>query len=183
MKKSLIKIIKFIGVGIVILYPFAVFFALKKRIALRFFALLLLVLAGISFVRNKNIWFFICVLLLGLGLAVYNNDIFLKLYPVLMNISMCLMFALSLRTKPLMEKFAAKMGYVLNEKQKEYAKFMTCVWAIFMFCIAVISFGTVFLSDSIWVLFNGLISYVLIGMMMLIEFVVRKKVIDVRKDK
>lgn len=133
--------------------------------------------------RNKNIWVFICILLLGGGLVIYNNDVFLKLYPVLMNISMCLMFALSLCTKPLMEKFATKMGYVLNEKQKKYTKHMTCVWAIFMFGMTMISFGTVFLSDEIWVLFNGLISYVLIGTMMFIEFIIRKKVVDVRKDK
>ena len=183
LKKSLIKIIKILSIGFTILYPFCVFVALKKSIDLRFLVLLLLTAAAISFIRNKNMWIFLCVLLFGLGLLIYNNDIFLKLYPVLMNLSICLMFALSLRETPLAEKFAKKMGYDLESKQKEYARYVTYAWAIFMFCLTIISLITVFLSNEIWVVFNGLISYGLIATMMGVEFVVRKKVMNVHRDK
>ena len=174
LKKSLIKIIKIFGIGFTFLYPFAVFFALQRHITIRFFALLLVITAGVTFVRNKNIWIFVCVLLFGIGLIVFKDTIFLKLYPVLMNISVCLMFALSLRDTPLIEKFAKQFGYKLDEKQQKYTKQATHAWALFMFCLAVISFVTVFLSDEIWVRFNRLISYVLIGTMMFIEFIIRK---------
>ena len=183
LKKSLIKIIKIVGIGFIILYPFVVFLALKKHMALRFLALLLLVVAGTSFVRNKNIWIFFCVLLFSAGLVIFNDAIFLKLYPVLMNISVCLMFALSMRDVPLIEKFAKKMGYNLDKNQKEYTKKATCVWAIFMFLLSVISLITVFLSNEIWVMFNGLISYILIAIMMGAEFLVRKRLLNVRRNK
>ena len=125
----------------------------------------------------------LCISLLGLGLVLYNNDIFLKLYPVLMNLGVCVMFALSLSGTPLIEKFAEKMGYHLGAEQKEYTKRVTCAWAIFMFCMTIISLITVFLSNEVWVVFNGLISYILISIMMGIEFMVRKKVINVHRDK
>lgn len=183
LKKSLIKIIKILGIGFTILYPFIVFLALKKHVVVRFLGLLLLAAAGISFVRHKNIWIFICVLLFGAGLIVFNDDIFLKLYPVLMNTSACLMFALSLRETPLVEKIAKKMGYSLDTQQKEYTRHVTCAWAIFMFLLAIVSFITVFLSNETWVLFNGLISYILIAIMIGVEFLVRKRFMNVRGNK
>jgi uncharacterized membrane protein len=42
---------------------------------------------------------------------------------------------------------------------------------------------TVFLSDEVWVLFNGLISYVLIAIMIGVEFIIRKRFINVRGGK
>lgn len=183
LKKSLIKIIKVLGIGFAFIYPFVVFFALKQQVAVQLLVLLLLVAAGLGFVRHKNIIILLCVLLFGLGLAIFNDDIFLKLYPVLMNVSICCMFALSLRGTPLITKFAKKMGYVLDAEQQEYTKRATIAWAIFMFCLAIVSLVTVFLSDEVWTVFNGLISYVLIGMMMGVEFIVRKKVANASRSK
>lgn len=100
-----------------------------------------------------------------------------------MNFSMSLIFALSLLGTPLIEKFAQKMGYNLGTEQKEYTRRFTCVWAIFMLCLAIFSFITVFLPYKIWVIFNGLISYLLIATMVGIEFVIHKKVINVHRDK
>ena len=124
-----------------------------------------------------------CILLLGAGLIIFNDNIFLKLYPVLMNSGICLMFALSLRGIPLVERFAKKMGYILDAKQKEYARCATFAWAVFMFCMTIVSFITVFLSDEIWVMFNGLISYILIAIMIGIEFIVRKRHMNVHRNK
>ena len=183
LKKSLIKIIKIIGIGFTILYPFVVFVALEKSIDMRFLALMLLAVAGISLSRNRNIWVFLCILSFAFGLLIYKNEIFLKMYPVLMNLGMCFIFALSLRGTPLIEKFAKKMGYNLDDKQKEYTKHVTCAWAIFMMGLAIISLITVFLSNKVWVIFNGLISYVLIASMMGVEFVIRKRVINAGRDK
>ena len=183
LKKSLIKIIKILGIAFTVLYPFVVFYALKKHLAVRALALLLLTVGGISFVRNKNKWLFLCVLLCGIGLIICNNDIFLKIYPVLMNISVCLMFALSLHDVPLIEKFALKTGHKLNFEQRKYTRAATRTWAIFMLCLTMISLATVFLSNEIWVMFNGLISYILIAIMMGVEFIVRKKVKNANTDK
>lgn len=100
-----------------------------------------------------------------------------------MNLSVCFIFALSLRGTPLIEKIAKKMGHNLGPKQKEYTRRVTLAWVIFMLCLAIISLITVFLSNEIWVVFNGLISYVLIAIMIGVEFVIRKKVTNVHGDK
>ena len=175
LKKSLIKIIKIIGIIFTVLYPFIVFFALKKQVAVRIFALLLLAVGGWNFVQNKNKYMFGCVLLLCGCIAFFNQDIFVKLYPVLMNFAMCAIFALSLSRTPLIEQFAKRMGYTLNDKKQLYARHATIAWAIFMGIIGIFSLITVFLSDEIWVLYNGLISYILIALMFGIEFVIRKR--------
>jgi len=93
------------------------------------------------------------------------------------------MFALSLRNTPLIEKFAKKIGYTIDAKQQKYTRNATIAWSVFMFCLTVISFTTVFLSDEIWTVFNGLISYVLIAMMMCIEFIIHKKVNNANANK
>ena len=117
-------------------------------------------------------------------LCFFNQEIFLKLYPVLMNASVCAIFALSLRKTPLITQFAQKMRKEpLDEKTLTYTKDATMAWAIFMLINTILSLITVFLSNEIWVLFNGLISYVLIAIMMGVEFIVRKKVMNVHADK
>ena len=65
----------------------------------------------------------------------------------------------------------------LSEKGIVYAKKATYAWVIFMYALTCISCITVFLSTEIWALFNGLISYILIGVMFAAEFVVRRKVL------
>lgn len=183
LKKSLIKLIKTLAIGFTVFYPFIVFFVLKKHMPVRFLALFLLTIAGMTFIRNKNIWIFACLLLFSTGLIIFNDNVFLKLYPVLMNINVGLMFALSLHNTPLVEKFARKMGYNLNTEQKRYAKNATCAWAVFMLCLTIVSFITIFLSDEAWVLFNGLISYILIAIMMGTEFIIRKRFVNVHRNK
>ena len=62
----------------------------------------------------------------------------------------------------------------LDKNQLTYTRKATVVWAIFMFFNTVISLITVFLSTKIWVLYNGFISYILIGIMMTTEYIIRK---------
>jgi len=175
--KRLLTIITRFFFGIfVVAYPFAVFYALKQEIATRFIGLVLLVLVSFSFLRNKNKYIFILGLVLSFLVILFNQDVFLKLYPVLMNLGLGCIFALSLRKTPVITQFAQKMQKrPLNTKTIIYTKHATIAWAIFMFVNTVLSFITVFLSDRIWVLYNGFISYILIGIMMLGEYIVRKR--------
>jgi uncharacterized membrane protein len=129
-----------------------------------------------SFLRNKNKYFFILGLTLSFVVIFFNQDIFLKLYPVLMNASVFTIFWLSLYKTPLITQFAKKLQkQPLNEYAIKYTKNATLAWTIFMAVNTVISFITVFLSDEIWALYNGFISYILIGTMMLIEYIIRKR--------
>lgn len=176
--KKLLTIITKIIFGIfVIAYPFMIFYALQQNIAVRFVGLILLISVAISFIRNRNKYILAGGLLLVSLVIFFNQELFLKLYPVLMNTSMCAIFALSLQKTPLITKFAQKMQTKpLNQSELDYTKHATFAWAIFMFVNTVISLITVFLSNEIWTLYNGFISYILIGTMMFAEYIIRKKV-------
>ena len=63
----------------------------------------------------------------------------------------------------------------IKPKALEYTKKLTYVWTIFAFVNWIISFTTVFLSETIWILYNGIISYALIGIFFAVEYVVRLK--------
>lgn len=100
-----------------------------------------------------------------------------------MNIGGCAIFALSLRKTPIITQFAMKTHQVLDRNTLLYTRHATRAWAIFMGVNAIISFLTVFLSDEIWMLYNGFISYILIARTMLVEYIVRKKVLHDKSDK
>jgi len=177
LKKLLTIITKILFSIFVIAYPFMIFYALQQNIAVKFIGIILLMAVMFSFLRNKNKYIFVIGLILCFFGVFFNQEIFLKLYPVLMNASVCGIFALSLRKTPLITQFAQKMQKTpLYEYKLNYTKRATIAWAIFMFANTIISLITVFLSNEIWTLYNGFISYVLIGIMMLSEYIVRKRV-------
>ena len=175
MNQTVNKILKVIGVIFALLYPFCVFLLLNSGVSMRFMSLLLLVLVLSGFLRSQK-KIFLCVgLVLILGLLIFDNDLFLRLYPVCMNALICFSFLISLRGKPLITVFAEKMGNKATPEMLSYTKKATVAWGVFMFINTAISFFTLFLPLDIWTLYNGLISYILIGMMFGIEYLIRRR--------
>ena len=182
MKKNQSKILKVLGVCLTLLYPFVVFFALQREVPLRFIALLLGIVVVTNFLRSSVKFF--SFLILGLGLSgflyFFNDVLFFKLYPVFMNFLFAFSFTLSLfgGREPLIMKFAKHMGYdVKNVDVILYTRKVTLAWSIFLFLNTLISFVTVFLPNTVWMLYNGFISYVLIGLMMSVEYIIRRRII------
>ena len=174
--KKLLTIITRIFLGaFVIAYPFVIFYTLQQNIALKFIGLILLMAVIFSFIRNKNKYLFVMGLVLCFLVIFFNQEIFLKFYPVLMNAGVCSVFALSLQKTPVITQFAQKMYKTnLDEDVLIYTRRATLAWAIFMFFNTIASLITVFLSNEAWVLYNGFISYILIGIMMTTEYIIRK---------
>ena len=169
------KILKVLGIIFALLYPFFVFFMLKSGLSLRLVALLLTVLVLSSFLRSRQKAFLLIGFVLILGLLFSNDDLFLRLYPVCMNFSVCMSFAMSLYEKPLITVFAEKMGHKSTDKMLSYTKKATIAWAVFMGLNTFISILTLFADIWIWTLYNGLISYVLIGIMFGAEYLIRRR--------
>ena len=61
----------------------------------------------------------------------------------------------------------------LSEFTKIYTKRLTYVWCVFLFINLIISIATVFMSDRIWALYNACISYIALGLMFGVEYIVR----------
>lgn len=181
LKKLSIQPIKILGGLVAIVYPIAVFVALQHNFSVRTLGLILLCIMLLVMAWRRQIWMGILGVLLMIQAIILDQEIFLKLYPVFMNLAVCVMFAFSLKDVPLVEKIAKKMKYEMDDNARRYARRLTIAWAMFMAFNTFASLLTVFMSDWVWTLYNGLISYCLIGMMMLIEYFVRARVINANK--
>ena len=177
-KKLPTAIIKIIISLVAIAYPIAIFVCLQNHVSVRAMSLILLGAILVAFTKHRNKIFIIAGLALILLLLYSNELIFLKLYPCLMNIGLGTLFLSSLQKKPLAQMIVERRGCKIDERGKKYAKHVTIAWTIFLYINAVVSFGTVFLSDKLWAIYNGLISYCLIGTMLGIEYLTRRIVMQ-----
>lgn len=169
------KFLKILRVIILLLYPFLIFFALQYRISFKLISLIFLGTILLNYQRSQNKILLCIGMLICCLIYCYKYTIFLKIYPVIMNCSVLVAFACSLRKKPLITVFAEKMKVCMTKEKLEYTRKATRAWAYFMLFLSILSFSTIFMSDFIWMIFNGFISYVLIGCMFCAEWLVRKK--------
>ncbi|WP_417789739.1 hypothetical protein [Terasakiella pusilla] len=176
--KPLMIVVAVIGVA----YPFAVYFGLQL------FSPLVIALALISFliVRILSSWrekkqvrelvalslTLSCVVLLSF----VDQLLAIKSYPVALSLSLASLFTYSLLNPPSMiERFARMVEPNLNEQGVRYTRKVTMVWIGFFICNAVVSFGTAVYGDlEVWTFYNGFLSYVCVGGLMGVEFIVRQ---------
>ncbi|MCR5495136.1 MAG: AMP-binding protein [Treponema sp.] len=125
----------------------------------------------------------------GLLCFIFNEKVFLKLYSVSISTVLLFVFASSLFFKPnIIFRFAclgdkSVKGSSFEAQVNEYCRKVTIVWCTFFVLNGSISaftalhdFGSDELNDKIWSVYNGGISYILMGLLFAIEFIVRKLV-------
>lgn len=128
-------------------------------------------------------------LLAGILCFVFNKKIFLKLYSVVISATMLFVFGSSLFFKPnIIFRFAclgdkSVKGSSFESQVNSYCKKVTVVWCVFFVLNGSVSaftalhdFGNDALNDKIWSVYNGGISYILMGLLFAVEFLVRKMV-------
>lgn len=128
-------------------------------------------------------------LLAGILCFVFNKKIFLKLYSVVISVTMLFVFGSSLFFKPnIIFRFAclgdkSVKGSSFEPQVNSYCKKVTVVWCVFFVLNGSVSaftalhdFGNDALNDKIWSVYNGGISYILMGLLFAVEFLVRKMV-------
>lgn len=100
--------------------------------------------------------------------------VILKFYPPICNLFLFLVFFSSLFThETVIQKIARMCGDPLEKPAWDYTRKVTYAWCIFTFLNFLISVWTIFLADKIWILYNGFISYILIGLLFGVEYTVR----------
>lgn len=116
------------------------------------------------------------VVLCGLAFAA-NDPQFFLFYPVVVNGVMLAGFAWTLRhPPPMIERFARLREPDLPQEAVAYCRKVTLVWCGFFVFNGTISFITVLLEDrQWWMLYNGLVSYLLIGLLGGTEFLIRRR--------
>lgn len=112
----------------------------------------------------------VCVVLLFHFSKIYA----LKFYPVIINsFIFCVFFSSVFCEETIIQKIAKKMDGELTDFSRNYTRKLTYVWCIFLFVNLSISFATVFMSPKVWELYNACISYIALGVMFGVEYIVR----------
>ncbi|WP_290762307.1 AMP-binding protein [Fibrobacter sp. UBA4297] len=180
--------------AISVLYPVLVYCGIRYwGLSPRRMSLMLMALGFyqfLNFTRSKSkvdrgrTGVFVALILLCAFVAFFaNNILFVKFYPVLVNLSLLAFFGFTLWRPP---SFAFRMA-CLGDKNlmvspsfnavERYCNKVTFAWCIFFIVNGTVAAFTVFVgSDKIWSLYNGLISYILIGLFFIVEYLVRKRV-------
>lgn len=103
----------------------------------------------------------------------------LKLIPVVINFTCLIGFASTLRHPPSMiERFARlQEPGTFSDTAIAYTRKVTIVWCGFFILNGSISLYTaLFTSMATWTLYNGLIAYLLLGLLFAVEYLVRLRV-------
>ena len=109
-----------------------------------------------------------------IGIFHFTDFILLKYYPPVMNFCLFFIFFSSLfQERTVIQKIALASDPDSNEAVMKYTRNLTYIWAAFTFLNFLVSVGTVFMSEKIWALYNGFISYLLVGIIFIIEYIVR----------
>lgn len=181
-------LLKFLIAFVVLLYPVAVYFGLQhlqpKTIAIILAILVLLrgFLARSKLMESmKGLW--LIVLVTGLSVAglsfILNSTLGLKLYPVIITGSFLAIFSYSLYAPPtIIERFARMQTSELPPEAIPYTTTVTKIWCLFFVINILVSLYTVFFTSvEIWALYNGLISYLLMGLLFIGEWGYRRLVL------
>ena len=112
------------------------------------------------------------------ALLLLDPAIALRAWPVLLSLALAAVFAWSLRHPPsAIERLARIAEPELPPAAVVYTRKVTVVWLCFFVANAAVAAWTaLFASLETWTLYNGLVSYVIIGVIFAIEWTVRQRV-------
>lgn len=164
-----------------VLYPFVVYFGMA-HLSPQWLAILLggLWLARALSQRGQpgNLWMAGGALGFCLLLGLANEPALLRWYPVLLNGLLLALFGLSLRFgPPLVERLARLREPQLPAVAVRYTRQVTKVWALFFLLNGLVVVAlNLWAPLSWWLLYTGLLSYVLIGLLAAAEWLVRQRV-------
>ncbi len=131
----------------------------------------------------KNLISSIFFLLAGVLCFATNSSLFLKLYPLAVCGTFFFVFAMSLASPPnIIFRFATLqdksiLGSPFKGRVESYCKKVTLVWCGFFVLNGAAAAWTAFYgSERAWAVYNGGLSYIIMGLIFAVEFFIRKKV-------
>ncbi len=173
-----------------LLYPFLIYLGLQE-FQPKILASLLLVATVLRFVVNKpekgemgmSLHWVAAGVLVTLITFVTDSKYGLFLYPLLVNLAFFAFFAISLLHPPtVIERIARRQRPEFSEKAIVYTRKVTQIWCVFFLLNGGMSVVSAFHSETWWMLYNGFISYILIGLMLAGEYLIRIKVMSRNND-
>lgn len=161
-------------------YPLLVYIGMRHAEP-RYLALLLALIALLRAGATRDrVWLIAgsLALLLAACTVFLNQRLPLQLYPVMINLVLLGLFALSLRHPPnIIERLARLREPALSPAGIRYTRRVTQVWCMFFLGNGTLALVTaLWASPEIWALYNGLIAYLLMSLLFAIEWIVRQRV-------
>ncbi len=169
---------------LIILYPLAIFFGLTY-FEPRYLAIYLILILVLRFTldsskrallgRKASIVFGFFAMALVLYTLSSNRLDGLKLYPVVVSFSLLSVFLFSLFSPPsVIERIARLTDPELPPSGVSYTRNVTKIWCgFFLLNGSIALYTSLCASNEIWVLYNGLVSYVLMGCLFAGEWIYR----------
>lgn len=185
--------------ALAILYPLLVFCALVIfKLGVKFISVFLVIFAfAYIFINRKNFslkkWGLVItpVILFGIGIIclLTESKIILKIYPALADLAYLTFFGVSLFIPPpvafyFVDIFDKKVKTIIpTERFNQFCKNATISYCIYFFIDGVISAYIVFLpSDTVWGIYNGFVTYALMGLVFIVEFIILKALLKKYKQ-
>lgn len=189
-KKTLLSV----GVGsLFVLYPLLVYMGLQT-FQPREIAGFLLVLTALRFFLAKDdkngkndpgmsLYWVATATLVIIVTFLSGSKFGLFLYPLLVNLAFFIFFTISLYHPPtVIERIARRQRSDFPERAVIYTRKVTQAWCIFFVLNGSLSLMSIFHSEKWWMLYNGFISYILIGLMLAGEYLIRMRVMKPNND-
>ena len=169
--------IKILLVVVFMSYPFLMLFGLSHW-GITPIAVVLMLAAAIKLLLSQHSQLKpLYVLGIGCGLlsVLRQDEVWLKFYPMCMNIGWLVVFAWTLRSEqPMVERIARIHEPDLPPSGVAWTRKVTQVWCGFFLCNATVSaYTALYGSLQTWTWYNGFVSYVLMGCLFTGEFVLR----------
>lgn len=171
---------------LLVLWPFLVWYSLTHPQALWLLPLLVLMFAlrwlalrhqqGAMAAAGK--WLAVTgALLCGVSLLLRDRHLLLW-YPVAVNAILLLLFFASLFSPmPLVERLARLREAELPPQAVAYTRRVTQVWCLFFVLNGGVALTTCLINSLyLWTLWNGMLSYGLMGLLMLCEWLLRQRI-------
>jgi len=171
-------LLKALVILLTLCYPFFVYWGLQNDHA----SSVLILLAAIFVLR----WFggrssaeklIVIASIIGLAATVLlvDEEKGLLFYPVLVNIGLLIIFGSSLfAPQTIIEKIARIKEPSLPPEGVAYTRRVTWVWCIFFVLNGSVSAATIALgNEQLWMIYNGIVAYILIGVLVVGEWIVR----------
>ncbi|MFZ9036084.1 MAG: hypothetical protein ACO2ZM_08205 [Francisellaceae bacterium] len=191
MRKSIIVIV----VCLAFFYPFVVYFSLMHSIRLA--ALVVVVLMSLRIMTIKrhkkgisqgNIGLMAgCVfgIVLGLLSMLTAESGFIRFYPVAISLIMLTLFMITLFNPPnMIYRIASFTGRIDDGSEAlAYTRKITLIWCVFFVINATIAVLSMLAPISLWTLYNGFISYMIMGGLLIGEGLYRHLRLQKKKGK
>jgi uncharacterized membrane protein len=177
---SVSRLFSLVLAALVFIYPLLVYFFLDRYGVVILAAPLgaLLLLRVLPLVRSRPLVLVVTLVSIGVFLLLIywsGNERLLLLYPTLVSLVMLALFSLTLWYPPSMiERFSRMLNMEIPPQAVPYMRVVTVIWCLFFAINALISAWLAWWgSMTWWTLYNVLISYLVIGLLIGGEFLYR----------